>query len=398
MSSSSFRRSSISKQRGAEMSSRLMPPKPGAIACTVATISSGSLVSRQIGKASTPANSLKSIALPSITGIAAARADVAEAEHRGAVGDDGDRVALDRVLEGLVGVVGDRRADARDAGRVGHREVVARLQRRACCAARSCRRRASGTCGRCVEDAARPSTASIASMICVPVLGVGASTVMSRTSAARRPRRGRPRRSCRRPRRSRSATSPEHAGPVLDLDADREAVLRGRRDGHGPGQSTCRTVAGRHHAKLDAGAIAVGGAPTCASVSAPRARRALPDRRQLPRLPRVLRAARVDRDLDGLADERDLRLRLDAREDPHRVRPEADDRRLGRRHVRAARRSTPTTRRSARRGPTCSSEQWPHLEPLVEAFGYRNVSVEGYEADDVIATLAERARKAAASR
>ena len=26
-----------------------------------------------------------------------------------------------------------------------------------------------------------------------------------------------------------------------------------------------------------------------------------------------------------------------------------------------------------RRGPTCSSEQWPHLAPLVEAFGYRNV-------------------------
>ena len=58
-----------------------------------------------------------------------ARADVAEAEHRGAVGDDRDGVALDRVLERLVGVVGDRQADARDAGRVDHREVVARLQR-----------------------------------------------------------------------------------------------------------------------------------------------------------------------------------------------------------------------------------------------------------------------------
>ena len=64
-------RSSISKQRGAEMSSRLMPPKVGAIAETTATISSGSFVSRQIGNASTPANSLNSIALPSITGIAA---------------------------------------------------------------------------------------------------------------------------------------------------------------------------------------------------------------------------------------------------------------------------------------------------------------------------------------
>ena len=39
---------------------------------TVSTISSASLVSRQIGKASTSANSLNSIALPSITGMAAA--------------------------------------------------------------------------------------------------------------------------------------------------------------------------------------------------------------------------------------------------------------------------------------------------------------------------------------
>jgi DNA polymerase-1 len=38
--------------------------------------------------------------------------------------------------------------------------------------------------------------------------------------------------------------------------------------------------------------------------------------------------------------------------------------------------------------------QWPHLAPLVEAFGHRNVSVEGYEADDVIAAIAEQARAA----
>src|ERR671916_2608517 len=36
--------------------------------------------------------------------------------------------------------------------------------------------------------------------------------------------------------------------------------------------------------------------------------------------------------------------------------------------------------------------QWPHLRPLVEAFGYRNISVEGYEADDVIASLVEQAK------
>lgn len=41
--------------------------------------------------------------------------------------------------------------------------------------------------------------------------------------------------------------------------------------------------------------------------------------------------------------------------------------------------------------PDLLREQWPHLAPLVEAFGYANVSVEGFEADDVIASLTERA-------
>jgi DNA polymerase-1 len=42
--------------------------------------------------------------------------------------------------------------------------------------------------------------------------------------------------------------------------------------------------------------------------------------------------------------------------------------------------------------PDLLREQWPHLGPLVEAFGYRNVQVDGYEADDVIASIAEKAR------
>ncbi|MFI5009335.1 MAG: DNA polymerase I [Solirubrobacterales bacterium] len=45
--------------------------------------------------------------------------------------------------------------------------------------------------------------------------------------------------------------------------------------------------------------------------------------------------------------------------------------------------------------PDLLKQQWPAMEPLVESFGYRNVKVEGYEADDVIASLAERARAAA---
>ncbi|MDX6686340.1 MAG: polymerase, partial [Baekduia sp.] len=43
--------------------------------------------------------------------------------------------------------------------------------------------------------------------------------------------------------------------------------------------------------------------------------------------------------------------------------------------------------------PDLLKEQWPHLAPLVEAFGYRNVKVDGYEADDVIASIAEKARE-----
>src|SRR5688572_8082658 len=42
--------------------------------------------------------------------------------------------------------------------------------------------------------------------------------------------------------------------------------------------------------------------------------------------------------------------------------------------------------------PDLLAEQWPYLHPLVDAFGYENVRVEGYEADDVIATVAEHAR------
>jgi DNA polymerase-1 len=41
--------------------------------------------------------------------------------------------------------------------------------------------------------------------------------------------------------------------------------------------------------------------------------------------------------------------------------------------------------------PDLLSEQFPHFRPVVEAFGYRNLEFEGWEADDVIATLAARA-------
>src|SRR2546427_10014659 len=41
--------------------------------------------------------------------------------------------------------------------------------------------------------------------------------------------------------------------------------------------------------------------------------------------------------------------------------------------------------------PDLLREQFPYFRPIVEAFGYRNLEYEGWEADDVIATLASRA-------
>ncbi len=49
---------------------------------------------------------------------------------------------------------------------------------------------------------------------------------------------------------------------------------------------------------------------------------------------------------------------------------------------------------SRRSRPDLLKQQWPSMAPLVEAFGYTNVTIEGYEADDVIASLAERALRA----
>jgi len=42
--------------------------------------------------------------------------------------------------------------------------------------------------------------------------------------------------------------------------------------------------------------------------------------------------------------------------------------------------------------PDLLKEQWPHLAPMSEAFGFANVRVEGWEADDVIASMVAKAR------
>ena len=43
--------------------------------------------------------------------------------------------------------------------------------------------------------------------------------------------------------------------------------------------------------------------------------------------------------------------------------------------------------------PDLLRDQWPHLMPLAEAFGFTNIKVDGWEADDVIASLTKRARE-----
>jgi len=54
----------------------------------------------------------------------------------------------------------------------------------------------------------------------------------------------------------------------------------------------------------------------------------------------------------------------------------------------------PEYKAQRRSRPDLLKQQWPAMEPLVEAFGYSNVRVEGFEADDVIASLTARALQA----
>ena len=52
------------------------------------------------------------------------RADIAEAEHRGAVGDHADEIGAAGIVGGKGGVVADRQAGRGDAGRIGKRQVA----------------------------------------------------------------------------------------------------------------------------------------------------------------------------------------------------------------------------------------------------------------------------------
>ena len=113
MSSDSFSRRSISKQRGAAMSSRLMPPNVGATPSTMRDdlVDVGGVQAQREGVDAGELLEEHRLALHHRhRGLGA---DVAQPEHGGAVGDDRDRVALDRQRPGRLGVVVDRADDTR---------------------------------------------------------------------------------------------------------------------------------------------------------------------------------------------------------------------------------------------------------------------------------------------
>ena len=57
-------------------------------------------------------------------GLGRQRAEIAQPQNRGAVGDDGDEIALDRVVVGAARILGDGEHRHRDARRIGERQVA----------------------------------------------------------------------------------------------------------------------------------------------------------------------------------------------------------------------------------------------------------------------------------
>ena len=112
------------KHSGALMSSRLMPPKVGSSAAMMSTSLSGSrLVDLDVEHVDA-GELLEQAALAFHHRLAGERADVAEAEHGGAVGDDGDEVAARGERARFARIGDDRLAGERDAGRIGQRQVA----------------------------------------------------------------------------------------------------------------------------------------------------------------------------------------------------------------------------------------------------------------------------------
>ena len=111
------------KHSGALMSSRLIPPNVASRPAMISTSLSGSVSLISMSYTSRPANFLNSTALPSITG-GRQRADIAQAQHRRAVGDHAHQIAARRVAEHIGRVGHDFLTGRRHAGRIGQRQVA----------------------------------------------------------------------------------------------------------------------------------------------------------------------------------------------------------------------------------------------------------------------------------
>ena len=117
---------SISKHSGALMSSRLIPPNVGSSARTT------SLKRSRIGCVDLDVEHvdagefLEEDRLALHHRLDGQRTDLAQPEHRGAVGDHRDQVAARGVVARLVRIGGDLLARRGDARRIGERQVALR--------------------------------------------------------------------------------------------------------------------------------------------------------------------------------------------------------------------------------------------------------------------------------
>ena len=100
-------------------------------------------------------------------------------------------------------------------------------------------------------------------------------------------------------------------------------------------------------------------------------------------------------DLGGPADQRRLRLRDDAAQDASRAQPGPPRRRLGRAPPHAAPRGLRRVQGQPRRPwPTTSPSQLPEIREALAAYRIPVLELPGFEADDVIGTLAKKAEAA----
>ncbi len=165
-------------------------------------------------------------------GHGGSRADVAQAEHGAAVRDHGHRVRLDRELVGLIRIVVDRHAHAPDARRVGHREVVARLDRRLQAGEElAAAVELEGAVGDLDQVAALDQLGGGDDRVRVVLVARHDGDLADRLGVAHLDRVDRADRAARRAERGREQA--KLAGSAVELDPQRQRVLGAGPDGHG---------------------------------------------------------------------------------------------------------------------------------------------------------------------